>query len=187
MSNNTISLQSIAADQLAARKEYDRKTAEFTAQLNSRISAYNETVHNTLRKFASDYTLVSILSRQLIIPSKAVFVDFKRSTQEYVFEANGQQQSIHASLLCNDPIAVAMHTRKAIRKLQSDERAESYLTAKKNLATAKKVLQDKQADVNNFQKKMDAAEAQSKREEARIMKRMEKKRKVRAAADARAK
>ena len=150
-----------------AREDYEQKTADFNEQIKNDVAAYNEVVSNTLRKFVSDLDLWGQLTTQLVISHKAEFKDFDIYTGEYLFETNGKFQRIHPLLFKNDPVIVAMYTRRKIREFQDVRREENYKLAKKNSESAKKALALKQKEADAARRTMDALEANIAKHNAR--------------------
>jgi hypothetical protein len=165
----------IAKQQALARKEYDLKNAELNKQLQAKLSNYNTVVMNTLRKFSSDSWMIQVLMDKLIVPYGSTFVDLDLRKGEYVFESKGKQQRIHVSLLQNDPMTVASHTRRAIRQFQDDRRTTEYENAKKDLQNAKNVMARKKKEVEKAQLAVDRVEYRNQQYEAKAKLRTDKK------------
>lgn len=164
---------SVAA--IAKRKAEEQEKSEFDAQLASRISSYNHVVRNTAVKFNGTPGLVSAVLHQLLIPAKSELVSVSSYTGEYVFEANGKKQSIHWSLLMNDPMIVAQHTRKHIRKFQETQRVEDYKKAKAAATSAKTALTKAENAYKAAAAELEAAEQKAKKVEAAVNARLKAK------------
>lgn len=157
--------------QAKIRKEYESKSTAVNTQISSVVNEYNTVVRNTLKKFMSDYSLYNALSKQLLIPASATLTNFDPYSGEYVFTFAGsnntvEERKIHYTLLRNDPIAVAQHTRKAIRAEQKERRSKALKDAYQALKDAKTAYEKAKSqseaanrDVNRLEK------AQKKRSE----------------------
>lgn len=167
----------IAAEAIAAKEEYERKTKELNDQFRSRIDAYNTVVRNTARKFLSERDIYNQTINDLVIPAQATLIKHNTYTNTYTFEHAGRQLQIPAILFTNNPILVAQYTRHHIRQLQEKKRAADYKTAQTNLTAAKAAMTKAEKQLAEATATMAAAEKKRTAAEARVYAKLEKRRK----------
>lgn len=168
----------IAAEAIAAKEEYERKTKELNEQFRSRIDAYNTVVRNTARKFLSEPAIYSQTIKDLVIPAQATLIKHTTSTNTYIFEHAGRQLQIPAVLFTNNPILVAQYTRRHIRQLQEKKRVAEYDTARDNLRAAKAAMTKAEKQLAEATVTMADAEKKRNAAKARVYAKLDKRRKA---------
>lgn len=163
MSKKDTDFIKLATAQVEAQKALNESNRAFNETLKSNIQFYNTIVRNLVRKFHSPMIGWTSTIDALSIDPKSEFVRVNPSTGDYTFvRPNGEEFKVNFTLLRQDPIAIAQHVRRAIRRMQDVYRENEYKNIVSEQKQAQRALTTAQNKFNESENKLAAAEKRQK-------------------------